>query len=142
MFASSYTPFSIPFAGEAVGATAAPARATIDVRTIRRLDTGRSSWALDDAAHVSVGLGMHGECLRTSNRRWLLVVAALAALRTAVPLAALAASGEQLPGLPRYRFVALPGDATGYYAATREFMAAWGRLPSVAVAVLALATAA
>jgi hypothetical protein len=85
---------------------------------------------------------MHGECLRTSNRRWLLVVAALAALRTAVPLAALAASGEQLPGLPRYRFVALPGDATGYYAATREFMAAWGRLPVAAVFVLALAAVA
>jgi hypothetical protein len=71
-------------------------------------------------------------------RLWLAVLAVLAALRAAVPLAALAASGEQLPGLPRYSFVALTGDATGYYAATREFMAAWGRLPLLVVAALAL----
>ena len=97
---------------------------------------------MGDGGHVSVGPGMNGECLRTSNRGWLLALGALAAVRAAVALAALAASGEQLPGLPRYTFVALPGDATGYYAATREFMAAWGRLPVAAVALLALATVA
>ena len=89
---------------------------------------------------------MRAECLRTSNRsaarNWWLVLAALAAVRVGVALAALAASGEQLPGLPRYRFLALPGDATGYYAATREFMAAWGRLPLVVVGLVACSTAA
>jgi len=75
-------------------------------------------------------------------RLWVVALAALAAVRAAVALGALAASGEQLPGLPRYRFMALPGDATGYYAATREFMAAWGRQPVLVVAVLALATVA
>jgi hypothetical protein len=75
-------------------------------------------------------------------RLWVGALAALVAVRAAIALGALAASGEQLPGLPRYRFVALPGDATGYYAATREFMAAWGRLPVLVVAVLALATVA
>jgi hypothetical protein len=73
-------------------------------------------------------------------KRWTLALVALAALRAGVPLAALAASGHALPGLPRYRFVALPGDATGYYAATREFMAAWGRLPVVVFGLVALAT--
>lgn len=68
----------------------------------------------------------------------MLALAGLAALRAAIPLAALAASGDQLPGLPRYRFVAQSGDATGYYAATREFMAAWGRLPPALVAALAI----
>src|ERR687892_2474396 len=74
-------------------------------------------------------------------RLWVVALAALAAVRAAIALGALAASGDQLPGLPRYRFVALTGDATGYYAATREFMAAWGRLPVPFVGVLALATA-
>jgi hypothetical protein len=87
---------------------------------------------------------VHAECLRTSNprapRAWWALLAGLCALRAGVALAALAASGEQLPGLPRYRFLALPGDATGYYAATREFMAAWARLPVVVVGVLALST--
>jgi hypothetical protein len=71
-------------------------------------------------------------------RLWVVALVGLAAFRTAIPLAALAASGEQLPGLPRYRFVALSGDATGFYAATREFMASWGRLPVALVVALAL----
>jgi hypothetical protein len=72
------------------------------------------------------------------KRYALWAVAALAAFRAAVPLAALAASGRQLPGLPRYEYVGLTGDATGYYAAAREFMASWGRLPVLVVALLAL----
>src|SRR3954451_6693248 len=38
----------------------------------------------------------------------------------------------------------LQGDATGFYAATREFMAAWGRMPRAVLAldVLLLAAAA
>ncbi len=69
---------------------------------------------------------------------WQGALAALVAVRLAIPLVALAASGHALPGLPRYDFVALTGDATGFYAAAREFMAAWGRLPVGVVALLAL----
>jgi hypothetical protein len=71
-------------------------------------------------------------------------LAVLVAVRVAVPLAALAASGHALPGQPRYDYVPLTGDATGFYAAAREFMASWGRLPVgvvLALAVLSLAGA-
>ena len=71
---------------------------------------------------------------------WERVLAALVAVRIAIPLAALAASGHQLPGQPRYDFVPLTGDATGFYAAAREFMASWGRLPVVAVLALGAAS--
>lgn len=68
------------------------------------------------------------------------VLAALAAVRVAVPLAALAASGTALPGQPRFDYVGLTGDATGFYAATREFLAAWGRLPVPVLLLLVAAT--
>src|SRR5205085_6563872 len=71
-------------------------------------------------------------------RRFWAVLAALACIRVAIPLAALAHA--DLPGLPRYRHHALSGDATGFYAATREFMAAWARLPRIGFALLALFT--
>jgi hypothetical protein len=71
--------------------------------------------------------------------RWWGSLALLAAVRVAVALAAFA--GSSLPGTPSYsrprRDGGLSGDATGFYAATREFMAAWGRMP-VAVLVLAV----
>ncbi len=73
---------------------------------------------------------------------WQRALAALVAVRIAIPLAALAASGHQLPGQPRYDFVPLTGDATGFYAAAREFLAAWERLPVALVAALALLTVA
>jgi hypothetical protein len=69
-------------------------------------------------------------------RRFWIALAVLACIRIAIPLAALAHA--DLPGLPRYRHHGLSGDATGFYAATREFMAGWGRLPRVALALLAL----
>ncbi|MDQ5821637.1 MAG: hypothetical protein M3540_09365 [Actinomycetota bacterium] len=69
-------------------------------------------------------------------------LAALAAVRVVVPLAALAASGSKLPALPRYDYVATTGDGSGFYAATREFLASWGRLGAPLVALLALATVA
>jgi hypothetical protein len=72
-----------------------------------------------------------------AGRGWLAGLAALAAFRVAVPLAALAASGSALPGLPRYDYVALTGDATGFYAAAREFIASWERLPAFVVLGLA-----
>src|SRR3978361_1842539 len=77
---------------------------------------------------------------------WWGAIVLLAAIRGAIPLAAYAAGAAALPGLPRVtRTTAdggLMGDATGFYAATREFMAAWGRMPRVVLgldALLALA---
>jgi hypothetical protein len=68
--------------------------------------------------------------------RWALLVAAACALRVAIPLAALAAAGRALPGLPTYTFVATPGDAQGFYSAARDFVAAPNRLgPALAGAV-------
>ena len=70
------------------------------------------------------------------SRGWVVALAGLAAVRIVVPVAALAASGSALPGLPEYDYIGLTGDATGYYAATREFLASWGRLPVTLLAVL------
>ncbi len=63
------------------------------------------------------------------DRRFVALLAAFAALRVAPPLAALAAEGEKLPGLPRFDLVAGTGDDAGFYAAAREFMSSWGRVP-------------
>ena len=65
--------------------------------------------------------------------RWWGPIGLLAAIRVAIPLAAYADAGSGLPGLPAFARSpldgGLTGDATGFYAATREFMAAWGRMP-------------
>src|SRR3954447_8993512 len=81
--------------------------------------------------------------------RWWGPIGLLAAIRVAIPLAAYADAGSGLPGLPAFTRSpldrGLTGDATGFYAATREFMAAWGRMPHVVLAgdaLLALAAAA
>src|SRR5712691_12496724 len=80
--------------------------------------------------------------------RWWGPIGLLAAIRVAIPLAAYADAGSGLPGLPAFtrsaRDGGLSGDATGFYAATREFMAAWGRMPRLVLAgdvLLALAAA-
>ena len=65
------------------------------------------------------------------------VLAALACVRIAIPLAQL--GHADLPGLPHYRRHGLSGDATGFYAGAREFIAAWGRVPRPLLALLALA---
>jgi hypothetical protein len=72
---------------------------------------------------------------------WRIPLAVLVLVRVAIPVAVLSASGHKLPGLPRYEYAGLTGDATGFYAATREFIAAWGRLGPLVVLVLAAATA-
>ncbi len=73
---------------------------------------------------------------------WWGLVALLAAVRVAIPLAAYAASPTRLPGMPRFtrsaRDGGLTGDATGFYAASREFMAAWSRMPPAVLALDAL----
>jgi hypothetical protein len=65
-------------------------------------------------------------------------LALLVLVRAAISLSALAHA--DLPGLPRIRGHALSGDATGFYAAAREFIAAWARVPRPLLALLALAT--
>lgn len=72
---------------------------------------------------------------------WALAVAGLAAFRVAVPLAALAASGHRLPGLPEYRYRALNGDANGFYAAAREFISSVTRVPRPLLALIVLLVA-
>jgi hypothetical protein len=75
--------------------------------------------------------------------RWWGSLGLLAALRVAIPLAAYADAGSGLPGMPAFtrpaRDGGLSGDATGFYAATREFMAAWGRMPRIVLALAVLA---
>ncbi len=56
--------------------------------------------------------------------RWLLWLAALAAVRAAIPLAALAASGHQLPGFPPYSYEGPRGDASGYIDTARAIISA------------------
>jgi hypothetical protein len=74
--------------------------------------------------------------------RWWGPLGLLAAIRVAIPLAAYADRGSSLPGLPVFsrptRDGGLTGDATGFYAATREFMAAFGRMPRAVLALDAL----
>jgi hypothetical protein len=75
--------------------------------------------------------------------RWWGSLGLLAAIRVAIPLAAYADAGSGLPGMPAFtrpaRYGGLTGDATGFYAATREFMAAWGRMPRIVFALDVLA---
>jgi hypothetical protein len=70
--------------------------------------------------------------------RWWGPLGLLATVRVAIPFAALAG----LPGVPHVHrspsFGGLRGDATGFYAATREFMAGWARMPRSLLALLAI----
>jgi hypothetical protein len=70
---------------------------------------------------------------------WWPTLGLLVAIRLAIPLAARADSGSQLPGLPRWTYLGLRGDATGFYAAAREFMGSWSRVPRPLLALLAVA---
>jgi hypothetical protein len=85
----------------------------------------------------------------TSRRLWLgltgrqgrLLLLAIG-FRVVFPLAVLAASpGRLLPGLPRYRYNPLEGDAYGYYFGAREILDVWRR-EAVVVLPVALAAAA
>ena len=73
-----------------------------------------------------------------TDRAWIATLAGLAAIRVALPLVVLAASGHALPGLPRYDYEPLNGDATGFYAEARELIsAAFGPAGLAAAAILA-----
>jgi hypothetical protein len=71
---------------------------------------------------------------------WWSALAVLMTVRLAIPLAAYVAAGTKLPDMPRWQDLGLQGDATGFYQATREFMAAWGRIPRPLLALAALAS--
>jgi hypothetical protein len=72
-----------------------------------------------------------------SRRAWIAWLAALVAVRIAVPLVALA--GVRLPSTPAYDYEPLIGDATGFYAAARELISAVaGWAGPVAVLLLGL----
>lgn len=75
-------------------------------------------------------------------RRWWGPLSLLVAVRVGIPLAAYAAAGTALPGMPRFVRPAadggLQGDATGFYAGAREFIAAWARMPREVLAADAL----
>jgi len=74
---------------------------------------------------------------------WRGPLAVLVAVRVAIPLAALAASGTKLPGIPRYDYAPLNGDANDYYAAGRELVSTLLRqAPLTALLVLGVALAA
>jgi hypothetical protein len=68
---------------------------------------------------------------------WWWFLAVCVGVRVAIPLAALAAEGTKLPGLPRYDYGPFYGDANGYYATARELVSAAGRgaIPLFAVLV-------
>ena len=70
---------------------------------------------------------------------WGAALGFLVAVRVAIPLLVLAASGHDLTGLPPYDYRPLIGDATGFYAESRELISvSFG--PAGAAAVLLLAT--
>lgn len=56
-------------------------------------------------------------------------VAALAFLRIAPAIVALGADGRSLPLIPGYSYGPPEGDTYGFYAAAREFISAWTRVP-------------
>jgi hypothetical protein len=70
---------------------------------------------------------------------WWCALGLLVAIRLAIPLAAYADSGSKLPGMPRWTYAGFQGDATSFYAAAREFIAAWGRVPRPLLALVAIA---
>ena len=70
-----------------------------------------------------------------------MVVAVAVALRVATALAVLAFHGRKLPLVPVYHYEARPGDAFGYYSATRELLATW-RQPIAFLAIVAALAAA
>lgn len=74
------------------------------------------------------------------DRRWLIALGGLAALRMALPLAALVASGGQLPGFPPYTYGPLTGDAPGYISTARALISGAAGLGPL-LAPLALAAA-
>src|SRR5262249_33044472 len=78
-----------------------------------------------------------------TERAFRLSVAALAALRVLPAVIVAIANGHSLPLLPGYPYGPPTGDTYGFYAAAREFISSWTRIPEPlwAVAVLVLVAA-
>ncbi|HEY7604449.1 MAG TPA: hypothetical protein VH760_09315 [Gaiellaceae bacterium] len=66
-----------------------------------------------------------------------LALGAVVVVAVGIPLAAVAASGHALPDMPRFEYDGLSGDATGYYAASRQLISK-AASPSGALLALAL----
>jgi hypothetical protein len=75
-------------------------------------------------------------------RRWWGVIGVLAGVRVAIAVADYAGAGSKVSFMPRFvrpaRDGGLEGDATGFYAGAREFMASWGRMPHAVLALTAV----
>jgi len=69
---------------------------------------------------------------------WRAALAALVAVRVAIPLAALAAEGSRVPGLPRYDYEPLAGDGHAYYSTARALVAGWRALGAARLLVIGL----
>ena len=74
---------------------------------------------------ATVGSGSMVESVTpTTKSIWWWVIGGCIVVRLAFPVAALAAEGSTFLGLPRFDYGQLYGDANGYYAASRELIAA------------------
>ncbi len=80
----------------------------------------------------------HSSPVRRAAQRWWGPLLACVCVRLALPLVVLAASGHGLGILPAYEYEPLNGDAFGFYAATREFMASIARVPVLLLALAVL----
>ena len=79
--------------------------------------------------------------MRAADRsRWLLWLGALAAVRAAIPLVALA-SGGLLPGFPSYSYEGPRGDASGYIDTARALISAGASFGSLLPVLVAVAVA-
>ncbi len=79
---------------------------------------------------------------RAADRYWRSALVVAVSLRIVVPLVVLAAEDHKLPGVPRYVYGPLYGDANGYYSALREVQSAVGRVPHALLAIVLLLVAA
>jgi hypothetical protein len=73
-----------------------------------------------------------------ADKHWVAMLVALVGVRLGIPFAALAASGERIPGLPSYTYRPLNGDAFGFLDAVRGLYAAVPRVHPAVLALLAL----
>ena len=74
-----------------------------------------------------------------SGSAWWAALVLLAGARVAIAVAAYAGAGDHIHALPAWHRHGLEGDANGFYAATREFMASWNRMPRSLFALAAMA---
>ena len=77
----------------------------------------------------------------TTSSIWWWVIGGSIVVRLAFPVAAVVAEGSTFPGLPRFDYGQLYGDANGYYAASRELIAASTRVAPQLVGLALLGVA-